>query len=643
MAETLSSEHVAFIDELKVWENQLQPYRDMWQEMWRKWMIWPKQHVDDAAIPYLSKTAVPYTFDHVETIVPRIVGATPAMTYRPIDDSADHLAAAIHSGLASWELERMGFKLELKRFGRQGCVTGYSVGKFAWVKSEADVAFTETGTEQDPMLDAEHTYHEHKTERRVVKNAPFFDTVNVLDFVFPIQAKNIAECSAVWQRVWKPLSYLRNLEDQGVYKNVDQVKAATIGRRYESRQGMYDVQGVSLRDSMREVNDPLAEVEVWERWEDERLIVIANPQESPVLLRDAENPFWHKRKPFVDWSPIPHPFLMPGIGIVQVLYDLNEDYNTQYRQRSDAVAFQTNPAFKGRGIDGNQLTLFPGMFLPVDDMQDIQPLFMPTVDMAAMERLMERTILDMQNLSGASSVLTGNVSDAGAAASTATGIQTTNSEANKRIDEMVDELAERAMKPIGYMLASMNTQFIEGSVAADFSSNPQAAAAWQQLQQAATPTALQRVARAIGVAKQEQAAPPEGLVQVDSDWLATKGRLEPIPHVGQDEEKNKIQKRSDATQAVNAIAPFLQMVPTPVSVKATLAWVLGQYDVPADEITAILDNKIEEQMAQLQQQLAQQQAAQSPSGPSGPGGDNLPTGGASGAPGVAGVYGGAAA
>ncbi len=632
MALKVDPEELAeLVDERRVWERELQPFRDLWGLAWQRWRIIPLKPGErrDPDNKYLSQTRIPYGFHHVETAVPRIVGSDPRMSYRALDLAEDTPVAHIQSGVASWQMERMAFKLHLKRFGRQGLVTGYTVAKVGWVRSTEDRTYTERTAQWNPHLKDMFTVEEQKKMSVVVKDSPFFETVNGIDFVFPIECANIDECPAVWQRRRVKLKYLRRLQDAGIYSNVDQVRGQQ-GRSTTEQQWWSDQwsqQGVTPGLLGYSDDDDRADVELWERWEDNRLTVIAEGSGEPVMIRDEDNPFWHKLKPFVDYAPFPENLMMPGQGMMAILEDLNESLNTNRRQREDARSYLINPSFKGRGINPDQLVLFPGSFHEVDDLNDLVPLFMPTIDFGTAEREEERIILDMQNLSGMSAALSGSTSDAGQIASTATGVASVTSESNKRAEEMIDELAQRAMKRFGVMLASMNAQFLTGDVAADFSKDPAAMQSWLAYQQAENPEMA------------NQPLPQSGIVVVNSEWLKAKGRLEPLPRVGQDEEQSKVQRRSDAVQMVNAITPFLTAVPPPVSFKATIEYVLEQFDVPKDIRDQILDNSNEAQAAMLQQLAQQQQAppGQNGSGPSGPGGDNLPTGLPQGAPAAAGA------
>jgi hypothetical protein len=607
-----------YCTELQTWQNQLRELYDLSDKLWRKWRIVPEEKDPNSA--FLSQVRVPYTFHHVEVVVPRIIGTEPKLRYKAIDGVEDQPVAQLHTGVANWQMPRMRFKLHAKRFIRQGLVTGYSVAKTGWARDTADVTYLERATEYDDQLDTMLTVDRQRTVSDVlIKNQPFFETVNIRDFV--------------------SLRYLRKLQKLGVYSNVADVEPDSTTRLMDSRQDQWDHQGIVISDDAA-ANDEFALVELWERWTDEHLCAIASPFGKTVELRSESNPYWHGQKPYCDWSPIPELFQLQGMGIVHALFDLNEDLNTMRRQRSDGVAFNVIPAFKGRGIAAKALTLYPGKFFPVDELTDIEPLYQPAVDFAALERYEEATKIDMQNMSGAAAPLSGDQSSAGQAATTATGVSTITSESNKRLEEMRDEFAQRTLYRFGVQLASMNAQFMDEGTAADFSDDPNALASWVEMVNTNRPPELPPLE-----------APKGGIVQVDGSWLAARGRLEVIPQVGQDDELNRVQKRSDATQVVQALGPFLAMQPPAVNLEATVAYVLEQFDVPADVRAKIGDNSREQMLMQLmqvvQQQQAQLQAQQQPtmgpaangngsSGPSGPSGDNAPTGAVGGSPGYAG-------
>lgn len=594
------------VDELLSWEKALQPLRDVWALLWKAWTIQPLQV--DPANPYLSQVRIPYGFHAVETIIPRVLGQDPHLDYRALDDDRDAPAAALMGGLTSWQMELMGWENEARTFARQALVTGYSVAKVGWVQRWQRQRFIEKGKVYDEELGA-HFDHEQDVEDDVlVQNQPFMETVNLEDFVYPLTARSIHDAPAVWQRRWVTLGYLR--EHRDVYRNVKDIHEGDWERLRSSRESQFEPQNLTpTADTYngQERDADSAIVELWERWTDDHLVAIASPHGAPVKVRDEPTPYWHGRKPFIDWAPIPRPFQLHGVGVVAPIYDLTEDLNTMRRQRRDAITINLNPMWKAvGGFNTDNVVMEPGAVVELGDMEDLQPLILPPVQLGDSINEEQQVIRDIQNLSGAFQYLSGDTGMSSAAGNTATGVATITAEGNKRIAEMVKTLNERAMKPFGRMLASMNAQWLDENVAVDFSKSPEAAAAWQEWSQAAQP--------------------PTGLVRVDPDWLHARGRIEPMPEIGADRALNDVQKRSDATQVVQALAPFLAVPQPLVNMKALVAYVLEQFGVPKTDRDQILDA----------QQAAIQMPPPSDSGPSGPGGENLPTGAVTGAPGAAG-------
>jgi len=301
---------------------------------------------------------------------------------------------------------------------------------------------------------------------------------------------------------------------------------------------------------------------------------------------------------------------------VQVIFDLNQDLNTQRRQRRDSLTYTLAPAWKTtESLGQDQFDIYPGKLVDdLDDISNLVPLTIPPVDFPSAHAEEERTILDIQNMSGAPSVLSGNQADSGQAASTATGISTLTSEGNRRIQEMINEFADRPCKRFGHMAASMNAQFLTDDVAVDFSKSPQASQAWQGIVESLTPIS--------------------GPVTIPPGYFKANGRLEPIPDVGQDEDLNKVQRRSDATQLMQAFGPLLAMQPPPINVKFLAEKVAEAFDLPKEDAAKLTDNSAE--MAQMAAALAAQQNQPPQQSDSGPSGEPLPTGNVGGAPGVAG-------
>lgn len=642
-----------YVQELLDWERSLAEQRDLWKLCWdyytpkkppRNGFSYQRDAKTGGTVlnPYLSQEHIPYSFHAVETIQPRVVGDEPRMTYRAVDDNDDSPVAAIQGGLTTWQIEQMGFEYEIRGFCRQGLVCGYTVAKLGWIRQERMVRYMLEVPHYEELLDSEFKVEEEQERLVVFRNAPFFETVHVDDFVFPLWARDIDHASAVWQRRWVTKKYLEDLavDKGGVYENVDKVVADDEG---EFKRAMRDRDERDLyADSVSPagaIDEEDGIVELWERWTNDHLVAIASPRGNKVALRDTGSPFQHRRKPFVDWAPIPHPVRMPGFGIVEVLYDQNEHLNTLRRQITDARTYILNPAWKGtEGIGQEQLVIFPGAYKEVDDLNDLQPLFIPQIDFGSAWREEQEVKADMQRTSGAFEYLAGGTGEGGQ--QTATGVATITNEGNKRVAEMIKVLNERTMKRVGYLMASMNAQWIDTDVAVDFTKDPNAQAAWQQYAELSDKLAGE---------------PGRELVNVTPDMVKAKGRLEPIPQIGQDKAVNDVQRRSDATQVTQALAPFVA-APGVINIQALAGYVLEQFGVekvdreqilavppgaglPPELLQALQENPevLQAVIGALGMGGGAEGNGTRPSGGGGEGGENAPTGAVVGAPGVAGA------
>lgn len=611
--------------ELEQWTKDLQPFYDDVNDSWAKWNLQPVG--DDN--PFLSSVQSAYPLYAVEQILPRILGTNPSMTYAPLDNQKDDLVAILLGKVTSWQMRKMGFEYAARDFVRQALVARYSIGKVGWIR-QTEIRDTST-TEQHPFVkDEQHlgnfTVQVPGKERVTIRNEPFFEVVNILDFVWPLRAKSIPDATAVWQRRWIRLGELQEKQADGFYQNIDQVTPSDSNRWTQAYEPQFTAQGLAPQPPMTqtgEQDNADALIEVWERWADDRLITIASRR---ICIRDEANPFWHKRKPYIDFTPIPRPFQMHGQSIIDCISDSNEALSTLMRQVTDAVTYLINPAFKStEGVDWGNFVFQPGAHLDLPDTEDVQPLTMPNVDLQAALSWRMAHLEDMQRYAGVFDLMGGFPMGG---MHTATGVSTVIQQATMRITEMINVLSYRAMRPFGYMMERLNAQYLDEGILVDFDDDPTAQAAWQKFVADEQPVGV--LAKMRDMIGGTSTPAPQGLVHIKAEMLRAQGRLEPIPQVGQDETLSDTQKKSDATQALQAIAPILASPMNPINMKALADWMLQQMGMPPEDRDKVMATP------PAQQQAIAQAAQAAPPGASGPGGENLPTGGVVGAPGAAG-------
>jgi hypothetical protein len=619
--------------ELEQWQTDLRPFYDKANESWAKWVLEP---VDPKTNPFRSRVQSAYPMYAIEQILPRIVGQNPAMSYQPLDNDRDSLIASLLGKVVSSQMKRMGFEYEMRDFVKQGLVTGYSVGKVYWVRqSQRRVTST---VEQHPFVANEPdlgAYHVEIPQEvdEVTINEPRFEVVNVLDFAWPLYAKSINDAKAVWQRRWLTLEELQAKAEQGVYQNIEQIEPSDGNRWTQAYDPQFSAQGLTATPPLTQTNVDLTDadalIEVWERWADDRLTVIASRR---ICIRDEPNPFDHKRKPFIDFTPMPRPFQLQGMSIIDTINDINESLSTLMRQVSDAITLIVNPVYKSTGgVDWGNFVMQPGAHLDLDDTEDVQPLIQPNVDLAAALQWRQAYQQDMQRYSGVFDI-EGGFSFGGT--HTATGVSTVIQQATMRLTEIINVVSYRSMRPFGWMLERLNAQYLDQAVLVDFSNDPEAQQAWQSYVTDVQPRSVFGWVRSrIGQDMADSKIPESGLVSIHPEMVRAQGRLEPIPQVGQDKQTSDTQKRSDASQLAQSLAPIMANPQNPIDMSVLASYLAQLYDVPEAVQKALVKTP-------QPQQIAQMTAAQGgPPSASGPSGDNLPTGGVTGTPGAAGGVG----
>jgi hypothetical protein len=618
--------------ELEQWQNDLQPFYNKANESWAKWVLEP---VDPKTNPFRSRVQSAYPMYAIEQIMPRLVGQNPSMNYQPLDTDRDSLIASLLGKVVSAQMKRMGFEYVIRDFVKQALVTGYSVGKVYWVRQSQ--RRVQTTVEQHPFVEGEPDLGAYNVEvpqhvDEVTINEPRFEVVNVLDFAWPLYAKSLNDAKAVWQRRWLTIEELEEKAAQGVYQNIEQIAPSDANRWTQAYDPQFAAQGLVGTPPMTQTgdtNDADALIEVWERWADDRLTVIANRR---VCIRDCPNPFDHKRKPFIDFTPMPRPFQLQGMSIIDTINDINESLSTLMRQISDAITLIVNPVYKSTGgVDWGNFVMQPGAHLDLDDTEDVQPLIQPNVDLAAALQWRQAYQQDMQRYSGVFDI-EGGFSLGGT--HTATGVSTVIQQATMRLTEIINVLSYRSMRPFGYMMERLNAQYLDAAVLVDFSNDPEAQQAWQSYVTDVEPqNVFGWVRRRLGQDQTSSTIPESGLVAIHPEMVRAQGRLEPIPQVGQDKQTSDTQKRSDASQLAQALAPIMANPQNPIDMSVLTSYIAQQYDAPESVQKALVKTP-------QPQQIAQMTAAQGgPPSASGPSGDNLSTGGVTGTPGAAGGVG----
>lgn len=287
-----------------------------------------------------SNVFIPYIFSVIETLMPRILGSRPEFMIAPRGQEDVAKAAVLQSVFDYlWEVTKMDGKIPM--FVKQSIIYGTSIGKTRWEKKYTYSSIVTEIEEQDGKK-----IPKYKEKPKLIYDNPQFDEVDIYDFYPDKLASDINKGTSparyVFQRYVMTKDQLqsqykaaKNLEfvksgrggngsslDFTDYKLVRREVLANKNRLYTTSGGgdKYDTNSGNL-------------IEVVEYWERNRYVVRANG----VPIINMPNPYSHGMIPFTKLPFVEMPGEFYGIGIAELLENMQVMLNTIKNQRIDNV------------------------------------------------------------------------------------------------------------------------------------------------------------------------------------------------------------------------------------------------------------------------------------------------------------------
>lgn len=406
-----------------------------------------------------SNLFIPYTFEAVETIAPRLVTAIfnnrPYMTAVPLSNTAYENARNMEM-LLDYQAEKyldpvlfftMVFKNTLKY--------GTSIVKTTWKFTEKTIRVNKY--EKNPKLSA-LMQRKVETEKVVTYNAPYMEIVPLEDFFFDPSASDLESARFVIHRYYEDIDIIKEKVEDGIYKakkeDIEKLSDESFNYSENTFTSAQRVDGVTGGDSK-----PEGMVEILEFWGDDCVIKVA----GDIILDIDYNPFFHGERPFVRFLDYPVANEFYGIGEVEVIESLQEELNTTRSQRLDNVTMVINNMWKvvrNSNIDPNQLISRPNGIVEVEDPNDLTPLTVPDVTEAGYK---EEQIIkdDIDRTTGVNDYTRGGNP---ARRETATTASLLSESANERFKLKIRLLEKTSFKQVGYQLVALNQQFITEDV-----------------------------------------------------------------------------------------------------------------------------------------------------------------------------------
>ncbi len=408
---------------------------------------------------------IPYVYSIVETVVPRLIAAVfssrPYIGILPVKEEAIENAKDMENLIDYQLTQKIGIIGVATSWFKEALIYGTSILKVGWEYEEDEVWVDE------PLMEIFGFPIGSRRVKKVqpVKDDPLVEHIDLWDFYIDPRAKDIDEADYCIHKVFRDISYLKRMEEQGIYKNIDEVVKVSkegAGSWYEEGVGTTAFEtGMNTRlglIGMQSIDKPSNKIEILEYWTDDRVIAVAN---RSVVIRNDENPYHHRKKPFVRLVDVLVPHEFYGIGEIEPIEDLQYELNSLRNQRMDNINILINRMWKvirGADIDVRQLVSRPGGIIEVDDMDDVQELQMTDLSGNAIENVIEMVRRDMDNADGVYDYARGETTDRRETATTAAILSRA---ANERFNLKVKLIEDLGMRRLGMLLTQLNQQYID--------------------------------------------------------------------------------------------------------------------------------------------------------------------------------------
>lgn len=308
--------------------------------------------------------------------------------------------------------------------------------------------------------------------RKVVYSGPWIENIPITSFYIEAGARTIKEANFVGHRVKRSMDYLRRMERDGIYHNVDKIipraegdepdnlKYASIENEAEFAEESAYIQETPGREKLW----------VWECWVrididgdgllENLLITIADG----ILLRVEENPFDHGEAPFEVLVPIIDTHKFYGISLTSLIVEFQRLKTALFRNIFDNIAFAVNAWYlvgRNTNIDLNALrSVGPGDAILTDDIANVrkmEPTGVPNY-LVGLAQMLEEMKQQRSGLPRIAQGLTPNTLSA-----SATAISAQMNAGQQRIELIARIMAETGCKRLFRKMISLNQQFIDKS------------------------------------------------------------------------------------------------------------------------------------------------------------------------------------
>jgi len=333
---------------------------------------------NEAEYPYMARLFIPYSFVSVETTLPRMVeaifGSDPIVALKPQEEE-DIEKAESNGKLLNWQYKRMNYLETYMLSVKDGLITGNTINKVDWKKeerykkrmatemvSDLDEFGNPINEKKVPIYD-ENGKPVKEKYKVTLYDDPYIYLVSPYNLLIDPGADPqdpIQTAEAVIFITNTTVSKIKEKEEAGIYKKGSTSKVKQVQGSIDYNEGEDRLRSVDVQPYDRKEDKHSERVLIYEYWENDRLIVVAEEQ---VILRDEENPNNHCRKPFTLARICPVSNEIYGIGMMEMVESLQHELNDTRNLRIDNIKLALNKMFvvaEDADIDYENLINEPG-------------------------------------------------------------------------------------------------------------------------------------------------------------------------------------------------------------------------------------------------------------------------------------------
>jgi hypothetical protein len=330
---------------------------------------------------------------------------------------------------------------------------GTGVLKLPWETRKRNVIYKDAGGN---LVSELITVHQGPAPT-VIPLADFFHSSDALI------SGDVQNCEWVAHRTSKTWKKIKELETSKIYFDVDRIKENKRTQATDVEQEIMENVGYEIMEHK--------DYEIWEMWASydvnkdgipEELVLTIQP-DARVALRAVYNFYRHQERPLHLIRFMPRDNSLLGIGLCQMLQDIQEEITAIHNQRIDNATLSNTATFlkrKNAIITSNGV--YPGGFIEVDDIEgDIKALDYGRIHHTLLpEELHSNSIGEKRT--GVSDYTVGRESAAIGSRATATSTLALIREGNKRFAMTIRDIRE-GLGDIAHQVIMLYQQFAPNS------------------------------------------------------------------------------------------------------------------------------------------------------------------------------------